>query len=434
MAGEIRSSLTGDQFDLTNYTEVRTRDLIASAFSTPLDAPTQMVKFNFVVGGGKLVRAKYDEDLPKWMVTALRDIGFTEDRSAALDFTSQGTFKQQHDTGQNLKTIIVFPRVACAEAKRSEGGAADKPRQKNSPEYIITASELDTFKEIVAAKTPSWKQKKALQKVLQDGMERFQSLEAKLIRGELLTAEEQAAYDLNSGQDEQKLLWLQSEIKHHVDTGNITTKEKTEVLNNIDTNIASLSTEIEKATAEAKPKKVATLEEKRRALTERRRAVDAVNALPLHRLRHGDEIQKLRVKLLSFGPLEDKQRAQGLTLEELKRLEPKPDIEASVSGLEQASRGWFEDDDEFRRCCEFEEREARNKYAAKKKAATAKKTAGSSSSRGSSSSSGALTWNSVGAKSKPSSSSGGARAAPTARAGGSGFSAAFVGDSDSDSD
>jgi hypothetical protein len=391
-----------------------------------------MVKFTFVVGGGKLVRAKYDEDLPKWMTTALRDIGFTEDRSAALDFTSQGTFKQQHDTGQNLKTVIVFPRVSCAEAKKSVGGAAaEKPRQKNSPEYIITASELDTFKEIVAAKTPSWKQKKALQKVLQDGMERFQALEAKLIRGELLTAEEQATYDLNSGHDEQKLTWLQSEIKHHIDSGDITSKEKTEILSNIDSNIASLTAEIEKATAEAKPKKVAALEEKRRALTERRRAVDAVAALPLRRLKHGDEIQKLRVKLLSFGPLEDKQRAQGLTLEELKLLEPKPDIEASIAGLEQASRGWFEEDEEFRRCCEFEEREARAKYAAKKKAAAAKKAGGSSSGRGVSSSN---AWSSVGAKKKPSSSSGGSRAASGARAGGSGFSAAFVGDSDGDSD
>ena len=63
-----------------------------SAFSLPLEAPTEMVRFTFVVGGGKLVRSKYDEDLPKWITAALREIGFSEDRSAALDFSSQGMF------------------------------------------------------------------------------------------------------------------------------------------------------------------------------------------------------------------------------------------------------------------------------------------------------------------------------------------------------
>lgn len=38
---------------LHRYTEQRAKDLITSAFSTPLDAPTEMVKFTFVVGGGK---------------------------------------------------------------------------------------------------------------------------------------------------------------------------------------------------------------------------------------------------------------------------------------------------------------------------------------------------------------------------------------------
>ena len=90
MAGEIRSSLTSEQFDLANYTELRARDLVLAAFSSPLSAPTTMVRFTFVVGGGKLVRAKYSDDLPKWMGAALRDIGYTADASAAETFDSQG--------------------------------------------------------------------------------------------------------------------------------------------------------------------------------------------------------------------------------------------------------------------------------------------------------------------------------------------------------
>ena len=90
MAGEIRSSLTSEQFDLANYTELRARDLVLAAFSSPLSAPTTMVRFTFVVGGGKLVRAKYSDDLPKWMGAALRDIGYIADASAAETFDSQG--------------------------------------------------------------------------------------------------------------------------------------------------------------------------------------------------------------------------------------------------------------------------------------------------------------------------------------------------------
>ena len=122
IAGDIRSSITSDQFDLSNYTEQRCRDLITAAFSSPLSAPSEMVRFTFVVGGGKLVRQKYNDDLPKWMATALRDVGYSEDRSAAETFDSQGTFKQQHDTGQNLKYVIVYPRVTCSSAGKAAAG------------------------------------------------------------------------------------------------------------------------------------------------------------------------------------------------------------------------------------------------------------------------------------------------------------------------
>ena len=90
MAGEVRSSLTSEQFDLANYTEIRARDLVLAAFSAPLSAPTTMIRFTFVVGGGKLVRAKYSDDLPKWMGAALREIGYVADASAAETFDSQG--------------------------------------------------------------------------------------------------------------------------------------------------------------------------------------------------------------------------------------------------------------------------------------------------------------------------------------------------------
>jgi hypothetical protein len=78
---------------------------------------------------------------------------------------SLGTFKQQHDTGQNLKYLIVYPRVACAATAAAAaaggkpaagGGAAAEPElDVKSPEYIVSACELETFKEIVHSKVGS---------------------------------------------------------------------------------------------------------------------------------------------------------------------------------------------------------------------------------------------------------------------------------------
>ncbi len=131
-----------------------------------------------------MVRSRYSDDLTKWMVAALRDIGFSEDRSAAETFDSQGTFKQQHDTGQNLKYLIVYPHVTCANKKTASAAVSAAPQvDQTSPEYIILASEVATFREIVASKVVSYKQKKRALKVLQDDQEVFAAIEEKLVAG-----------------------------------------------------------------------------------------------------------------------------------------------------------------------------------------------------------------------------------------------------------
>jgi hypothetical protein len=430
LAGEIRAAISSEQYDLTNYTQQRAHDFIVAAFGTPLDAPTEMIRCTFVVGGGKLVRAKYDDELPKWVGGALREIGFEEDRSAAVDFSCQGTFKQQHDTGQNLKTIAVFPRVTCADAKAEAEAPGGKSGgfSTNTPEYIIAACELSTFQEVVAAKAPSWAQKKKMLKTLQDVTDKFKAVEGKLIRGEPLSEEDQARYDSNSGQDEQKVAWLQGEIKGAVEHGQLTARERAEVVLNMDTNIAALNSEIEKAKADSKPKKVLTLEERLKALNDKKTALSAIKPLTHHRLRMGDEILKLRLKLCAFAPLEEKQRMGGMTLAELKQLEPKFDIEANVASLEQASRGWFDDEEDFKLSCEYEAKAAKAKYAAKMKPVAKKKASGSSSSSGTArpaarSGGGGFSIDSIGVKK-----------APVAKKAPASFASAFGGDDDSDSD
>lgn len=428
MAGEIRTATTSEQFDLGGYTEQRATDLMTSAFSAPLTEPTKMVKFTFVVGGGKLVRSKYNDDLTKWTVAALREVGYTEDRSAAETFDSQGTFKQQHDTGQNLKYLIVYPFVTCS--KKPAGGASTEAARvdTSSPEYIVCACESATFKDMVASKVGTYKQKKYLLTILQASADRFKEVEEKLIAGTALSPAEQAVYDSNSGADAEKITWLQGEIKHMVDEGKLTRLEKKELMQTIEGNLTAVVKEIEEATVEAKPKKVEKLAVKKDTILARKAAVEALTPIQ-HRLAQSEQIQKLYMRLFPLLALEDKGRSMSLTLADLKTLEEKSDIEDAIHGLEAASRGWFVEEADFSAMCQTEAQEARDKYN-KKAAAGVKKPSGGSSSLGSKAGAGKSTATGWGTVTGKKAASGGAGSSGAKKATSSGFAAAFESDSD----
>jgi len=451
LAGEIRSAVESDTIDLANYTETRMKDLMLCAFSKPLDAPTKMIHFQFIVGGGKLVRQKYNDDMLKWACAALRELGFSEDKGAAETFDSMGTFKTQHDTGQNLKYLHVFPRVACANAKAAGSSAAEAPDlpDQKTPEWMIASAGLDVFKQMLKSKVESWRQKKKLVTVLQEASESFQAVEQKMVSGQPLTPREQLVYDANSGNDAEKMAWLQSEIKEMCDTGRLTASEQKELLVNIANNIASLEEEKAKATADGKPKLVEKIAEKIAAATTRK--VKVAEGIPggYHpRLKHGDEIQKLRVKLLGLIALEERPKGTAMTIAELQILSEKPDVEAAIDELENASRGWFEAQEDFTCKVELEVKEAQVKYKAKLKAAQGSKKSLGSGAKGKTGtqkiggggggggygggSSSANVWNTIGVARKPVGGGGGGGGKSGGGQSG-GFAAAFGGD-DSDSD
>jgi polyhydroxyalkanoate synthesis regulator phasin len=194
-------------------------------------------------------------------------------------------------------------------------------------------------------------QKKKLLKILQDTKDKFKSIEAKLISGAQLTPAEQTVYDSNSGEivtvnfvgqdrpwlvsdvsgvDDEKITWLQGEIKKMVDGGKLTSAEKTEVLEHLTHNIASCTEEIEKCKAAGEnAKKIEKLNEKKAAIVERKNAVNAVAPIT-HRLKHSDEIQKLEMQVLALHALEEKGRSCSLTIADLKLLENKSTLESQV--------------------------------------------------------------------------------------------------------
>lgn len=384
IAGEIRSIVESETFDLAGYTEQRVKDLITAAFTSPLISPSKMIKITFVAGGGKAVRSKYDEELPKWLSSVLRDIGFTEDRSAAETFDSQGTFKRQHDTGANLIYMIIYPRVACANASANNSSqtndAGSDTIDTTTPEYIITSCELATLKDIAAKKLSSWRQLKKALKILQDGADLFQAIEAKLIAGNPLTPKEQGIYESNSSADSEKIAWVQSEIKKMVDEGQLTSAEKDECLKAMDENLKGVSDELTKA--EGKPKLISKLEEKKNNIQARKTALMGKPAIT-RKLKYADEIVKQRMKLIPLLVLEDKGRQMKLTLDDLNKISEKSDIEDNIKGYESASKGWFCDEQDFLLMCREIEKNALEKYkAALKKtssssSSTAKKSTGS---------------------------------------------------------
>ncbi|KAF0685670.1 Aste57867_22506 [Aphanomyces stellatus] len=421
LVGDIRRAVASEQLDLGGYTEQRTHDLVVAAFGTPLTVPTEMIRFTFVVGGGKLVRARYAEQLPKWITAALRDVGFVEDRSAACTLDCQGTFKQQKDTGANLLTIQVFPRLALTASAAPTEAIDEKDIavvDVESPEYLVISSDLDIFQRmIVPVKARSWLQKKRLLKALQGSMAAFTQLEEKLMRGETLQPVEQMMYDGNAGSDvnADKCAWLQSEIKRMADAGELTKAEKTELLGNLEQNLATLATELESASGKKKDK----LMEKQAALEARRTAVEGFKADKVYRLKKSAEIIKLRVELLAVLALQEKERSLSLTSEDMRRLEGRRGLESSIAALEAQSEEWF--DDQFDAKCAADAKDAAALYSKKAKAKT------TTSMGKSSGSSGGNGWATVAKKKAPvkTTKSGGGKAS-------GGFAAAFGNDSDSD--
>lgn len=366
---EIRTATSSEQYDLAGYTESRVKDLIKNTFTAPFEDTKSMIRCTLVVGGGKLVRARYDDDLIKWTTAALREIGFAEDKSAAETLDSQGTYKTQHDIGQNLKYVIVFPRLNL----QAETTQSSEKVDATSPEYIVSACDMSTFQEVVKNKITSWRQKKKLLKFLQEALDQFKALEAKLVTGTVLTQDEQMSYDLNPGNYEEKIQYLQTEVKKMVDDGNITASEKEELLTSLNNTIQSLTTEM----MDVDGPKRRMLEDKRNNVVQRKANVEKI--MPIRRrLKCCDDIQLLRARLLPLLALEDKGRSLSLTMADLKLLEEKSEIESRILDLENRSRGWFEDETDFQVMCAYEIEEAKSKAIRKSQAA---KSAGPKSSQ-----------------------------------------------------
>ena len=147
LAAEIRSADDSMELDLAGYGAEQCDKLAAAAFGKPLPLD-KMVRFSFLVGGGKKVRQKYNDGLPQLWSDALKKVGFQEDRGASLALECAGLFKFQHNTDTDLKVTHVYPRVDPEAAKAAAGEPSEAAL---SPSELIIHAELQTFQRMIQA-------------------------------------------------------------------------------------------------------------------------------------------------------------------------------------------------------------------------------------------------------------------------------------------
>mmetsp|Transcript_27996 Transcript_27996/g.37368 ORF Transcript_27996/g.37368 Transcript_27996/m.37368 type:complete len:409 (+) Transcript_27996:246-1472(+) len=408
---------------------------MTDAFSEPLPL-NDMIRITFVTGAGKLGRQKYDEGAAKALTSTLRNLGFEEDRGASCVVECAGSFKLQHDTGKNLKTVVVFPKITAGTggadggvagvASLSLAGGSDNvaPIPEGSPEHMVTVSSVAVFEKMLKSKCPSWAQKKGCLAALVCSKEIVEALDATLMSGTPLTDVEQDLYDaVPPGSLANKEAHVKKEMQTQVEEGKLTNLEKDILLHQNGERLGTLTLEIEESVREKKPKKTEKLKAMKEKAEARKKLLEDIVPKAPHRLRNEPEITKLRAELRPLQKMEDDTKGRLLSVKETATLARKDEILEEIEALEGASRGWFEDDEAFAVRLEASRATAR----AKDKQKATKKPAGAS---GSSRPKPATTWVTPGSK-KPAWNQ--KKAAKKKPVGGGGVFAAMMAlDSDSD--
>eukprot|EP01082_Thalassiosira_pseudonana_P015994 g13619.t1 g13619 contig9:69881-71674(-) len=360
MALSIRSSTESDTFDLGGHSASNIETTIHAAFSSPF-ALDDMIRITFVVGAGKLGRAKYDEKAMQAVTSTLKSLDYVEDRGASCVKECGGSFKLQHDTGKNLKTVVVFPNISDVHGKEARKKTKNEEGEPliptNSPGYSIAVSNHSTFKNLLSNFCPTYSQKKQCLRCLDGLLQLEQAIEEKMMRGNPLDSGEQAFYDVASDLKE-KIAHVKEEAGRHVDEGKLTIEEKNTLVSLNENRIKTLMNEKNSASVAEQLKKALARKEQLQSLTDDMLRMTASYPPPL---RYESQINTLRKKLLPLQALEDSSKGRLLTLSETKALTGKEEIEQEIERLEEASYGWFEEEDAFRERIQ----QSRDKFEAK---------------------------------------------------------------------
>jgi hypothetical protein len=331
-----------ETFDLGGQSPATIEKMVTDAFSAPLPI-SEMIRITLVTGAGKLERQKYDENAGKAVTTALRALGFVEDRGASAIPECAGSFKMQHDTGKNLKTVVVFPRIEGAGALAEKVGSlsvndASSFLPEGSPEHKIAMASVAIFERMIGSMCPSWSQKKACLGVIDIIRTQLQGLEQKLLHGTPLSDAEQSFYDSVSVTSlDDKASKVKDLMHKHVEEGRVTAEERQQLLSQVRERVQTLTKEIEEAKAAGKPKRVETLTANKSKAQERQKTLESISPQAPHPLKNEAEIAKLRKELEPLLEVEDGAKGRLLTLKESQAIAKKDDILEAISLLEVRS-------------------------------------------------------------------------------------------------
>jgi len=347
MAGKVRRAADSEEFDLANYDQVRCDELAKGAFSEPFPL-AEMVRLSFVVGGGKLVRQKYSDDLPKIFMGSLAAVGYGEDNTAACEAASGGKFKYQHDTGKNLKFVHVFPHISGATAQGGlEEGGEEEEEETQTPEDILMTCDAEDFKELVDVQLPTYGQKKRLLDLLKARITKLEEIEAKMTKLEQLTSEEQALFDGVGVEDlKEKSKVVSAELQTMADAGRLTASEKAALVEQLEGRLEHAKAEMQKAEADGKQKRAQALGQQVETIRKTMSTVKDCSPIGLPPLRHSNEIAKLQGKLIEIAKIE-KEKKGHYSMAELTRIGERSEIEEAMGILKERSRGWLESDEVF---------------------------------------------------------------------------------------
>merc|ERR1712151_630105 len=96
------------------------------------------------------------------------------------------------------------------------------------------------------------------------------------------------------------------------------------------------------ATEDKKPKKLQNLSNAKEKLQNRKKMLYDIDPINPHKLKHEQEILKLRKEMLPLMRLENSTKGRLLTLKETTALARKTEILDEIQQLENSSREWFE--------------------------------------------------------------------------------------------
>ena len=219
LAASIRSAQESEVFDLAGQNVSSIQQTIRSAFSEPFEIQ-EMIRITLITGAGKLGRQKYDDGAARAVTSILTQLGFEEDRGASGTLDCAGTFKMQHDTGKNLKTIVVYPKVSTNDTSSTYEEDVPSFIPINSPDYKIAMSSISTFRHM-AKIFISWSDKKGCLACIENLLGLLQDLEDKLCKGAILDASEQDFYE-NVTELEEKQAYVKKLIQEQISEQQIT--------------------------------------------------------------------------------------------------------------------------------------------------------------------------------------------------------------------